>query len=227
MEYSFVVTQDTVLLEKYYRLREACFRKELGIPGFDGGEDDYDRAGTVLLAVGRGRRVLAGARIYGNHPGQGRCLPMENRRFRLRNHFPTLELNRRPYCHWGRLVIDPEVRGKVFPRRFLGRLLDCSAAHGYHYAFIITDRYRSRYYRQLHRSLGYDYHICKTEVPSGDRGFGGLEHLVSYAVLPSGDSAVAPTPVEPRRETFLQGLDFAPRASNEVPLRLVESHGGA
>ncbi|MBN7798682.1 hypothetical protein [Parahaliea mediterranea] len=219
MDYSFVVARDTQLLDKYYRLREACFREELGIPGFNGGEDDFDRAGTVLLAVERGGRVLAGARIYGNHPGQGRRLPVECSQFRLRNFFPTLDLANEAYCHWGRLVIDPDVRCKVFARSFLRRLLDCTETLGYRYAFIVTDRRRSRYYRQMHRSIGYDYRICNAEIPSSESDFGGLEHLVSYAVLPSGDSAVA----RDERWRHPGRLQWPGQVGEAGPLRLVES----
>lgn len=219
MDYSFVVARNTQLLDKYYRLREACFREELGIPEFDGGEDDYDRAGTVLLAVERGGRVLAGARIYGNHPGQGRSLPVEGHHFRLRNFFPTLDLSSQAYCHWGRLVIDPDVRCKVFARSFLRRLLDCTEALGYRFAFIVTDRRRSRYYRQLHRSIGYDYRICQTEIPSSESDFGDLEHLVSYAVLPSGDSATATD----QRWRHPERMQWPDQAGATGSLRLVEN----
>ena len=221
MEYSFVITQDNHLLEQYYRLRESCFRQELGIPRFDGSEEGFDREGTILLAVGRGGRVLAGARIYGNHPGQGRRLPIESQRFRLRNYFPGLDLGWRPYCHWGRLVIDPEVRSQSFSKDFLGRLLDCSATLGYHFAFIVTDQKRSRYYRLLHKLLGYDYRISGSEVPGADQQFSTLEQKVSYAVLPSGDSAAVPKHPRRCRKTFLRELGIGNEASHDWRPHLV------
>lgn len=226
MEYSFVITRETNLLHQYYRLREASFREELGVPGFDGSEDEYDRQGTVLLAVGRGGAVLAGARIYGNHPGQGRSLPLESRRFRLRNYFPALELNRRPYCHWGRLVIHPAMRGMDFSRAFLGRLLECSSALGYHFAFIVTDQSRARFYRQLHRALGYDYHLSGLDVPSHEAAFQGLEHKVSYAVLPTSDRAHrAPFIAPVSGSTAPEGVHRA--GSEDASLRLVVENTGA
>lgn len=222
MECTFVVTREKQLLEQYYRLREACFRAELGIPDFDGGEDQYDSDGTVLLAVGRGGHVLAGARIYGNHPGQGRCLPIENQRFRLRNFFPALELNRQPYCQWGRLVIHPLARGRAFARQFLARLLDLTAALDYRRAFIISDTQRSRYYRQLHLALGYDFHISPVAPQVQEPGTDGLEQVLSYALLPSGDSV--PCSPSARRQQFLQGLGIAAGQEPRYrPLRLVDA----
>lgn len=218
VEYSFVITREDRLLQQYYRLREASFREELGISGFDGSEDAYDRQGTVLLAVGRGGAVLAGARIYGNHPGQGRRLPPESHRLRLRNYFPALELGQHPYCHWGRLVIHPAMRGVDFSRAFLGRLLACSQALGYRYAFVVTDRGRARFYRQLHRVLGYDYHLSDLEIPPDDGAFEGLEHWLSYAVLPSGDSAVE-RPAPAASGSFTRALAVV--GGGESSLRLV------
>ncbi|MFV0276199.1 MAG: hypothetical protein ACK5HY_03305, partial [Parahaliea sp.] len=167
MQYSFVVTQDKKDLEQYYALREACFREDLGIPCFEGGEDEYDREGTVLLALDRDRRVLAGARIYGRRPGQHQVLPIECQQFCLRECFPALELNRRPYCHWGRLVISHSVRNSSrFAQDLLQRLISCSAQLGYDFAFLVSDRCRCRYYRQIHSMLGYDFHISDVEPPT-------------------------------------------------------------
>jgi hypothetical protein len=219
VKYTFVITQDPKLLDQYYRLRESSFRKELGIPDFDGGEEAYDREGTVLLGVGPKGRVLAGARINGCSPSQDLILPIETPAFRLRESFSDLALAQRPYCTWGRTVIAPEVRCDHFAQVFADRLLECSLAMGYEVAFMVTDRRRSRYYRRVYRSLGYDFEISGVEVPSCGAAFQGLEHLVSYAMLPSGDSAVAK---EKRGLQLRTRLRNASQIHSDAPLRLLE-----
>jgi hypothetical protein len=37
MQLSFEVTEDPVVLNRYYKIREYCFRKDLGLEDFDGG----------------------------------------------------------------------------------------------------------------------------------------------------------------------------------------------
>ena len=56
-----------MLLEQYYDLREKCFRKELGLPDFDGGEDERDLQGEIVIAR-QGDRCVGGARIANGSP---------------------------------------------------------------------------------------------------------------------------------------------------------------
>ena len=51
MPIEFKLTQDPHLLGQYYALREQCFREELGLPDFDGSEEECDRKGQILLAI--------------------------------------------------------------------------------------------------------------------------------------------------------------------------------
>ena len=76
MAIEFIVSQDPDLLEEYYQPRQASFRKELGIPDFDGSEDDVDRQSHILLAIQDGR-CIGGARISPN-------IPVGTRRFHTR-----------------------------------------------------------------------------------------------------------------------------------------------
>ncbi len=183
MSISFVVSKNEMLLQQYYALREECFRTELGVTDFDGGEDHYDRSGTVLLAVEDGERVIAGMRIFGSYADKPVLLPLENEAFRIRDSFPELGLTSRSYCYWGRLVCHPSHRNdKGFAKLFLGKLLELSAELGFSYAFIVTDSIRSRFYRQVHSTLGYEYRILE-EVTPAEQKFADLEHLIACSVL--------------------------------------------
>ena len=186
MSISFVVSKSEALLEQYYALREECFRKELGVADFDGGEDEDDRRGTVLLAVENGNRVIAGARIVGSYADNPTRLPMENDDFRIRDSFPALGLAGLSYCYWGRLAIRPQYRSNKLSKLFLREILELSAELGFYYAFIVTDASRSRFYRLMHTALGYEYRILD-EVTPAEQKFSGLEHLIAYSVLRPAD----------------------------------------
>ena len=183
MSIRFEITRSNSLLDQYFQLREESFRSELGIENFDGSETEQDRSGQVLVAVDRDNQVLAGARIIGTAPGAAPRLPIESKQFDLLSLFPDLRLADTPYCHWGRLVVHPQYRSKTFNRQFLQRLIELSRSLGYHYAFVISDGNRSRYYQLLHSSLGYNFRSMHEEVAAAETSFAGLEHLVSYAVL--------------------------------------------
>ncbi len=211
MSISFVVSKSEALLEQYYALREDCFRKELGIADFDGGEDEDDRRGTVLLAVENGNRVIAGARIVGSYADNPAPLPMENDDFRIRDSFPALGLAGLSYCYWGRLAIHPQHRSNKLSKMFLGEMLELSSELGFYYAFIVTDASRSRFYRLMHTALGYEYRILD-EVTPAEQKFSGLEHLIAYSVLqPAGGRLVRPAHIDaPRLPRRLASDRFIP-----------------
>lgn len=182
MSIQFVVTRQRDLLEQYYQLREKHYRLELGLTAFDGGEDELDRRGTVLLAVEDSKQqVVAGARIFGSYPDNPVQLPLETEHFQLNNVFTELDLQRKAYCHWSRFFIDGRYRSFSFSKDFILHMLETSRALGFDYAFNVTDRSRSRYYRLVHSALGYNYELYDEELHTGEHKFNGLQHLVSYA----------------------------------------------
>ena len=67
MSITFELCQDPQLLQQYYQLRQDCFRRELGLPDFDGSEDESDRKGQILIAR-IGDRCVGGARIAPGSP---------------------------------------------------------------------------------------------------------------------------------------------------------------
>ena len=73
MAIEFIESRDPALLEQYYQLRQTCFRKELGIPDFDGSEDELDRQSSILLAIQDGR-CIGGARISPHVPLGGQLV---------------------------------------------------------------------------------------------------------------------------------------------------------
>ena len=95
MPIEFKLTREPHLLEQYYALREQCFREELGLPDFDGSEEECDRKGHILLAIQDGR-CIGGARISPT--------------VTLKSQIQQLDLTQGACCMWERFVFDPAVR---------------------------------------------------------------------------------------------------------------------
>ena len=168
MPIQFEICQDPNLLEQYYQLREKCFRQELKIPEFDGGEDDRDRAGQILIAR-NGDRCVGGARIVPGNPVQ--------------NELDDLDQDMEASCMWERFVIDPEIRTIQLIRDFCAELINASRASGYDFALVLSSRRNARFYRQCHSALGVEFQIhCR--MPAAALGvFAGLEHYLSISKL--------------------------------------------
>ena len=168
MSIEFTVSTDPQLLEQYYQLRQACFRKELGISDFDGSEDTTDRQSHILLAIQDGRCV-GGARISPNVPVNGQ----------LRE----LELQGDDCCMWERFVFDPEVRTVQLIRDFCAELIDYSRHFGYQYALVLSSLRNARFYRQCHTALKVGFQIHRHVPDCAQGAFAGLEHYLSVSSL--------------------------------------------
>lgn len=168
MSIEFRLSQDPRLLEQYYQLRENCFRKELGIPDFDGSEDEQDREGQILVAIQDGR-VICGARISANVPAQ--------------KQLQELDLKLNSCCMWERFVVDPNVRSIQLIRDFCAHLIEFSRLSGFQHALVLSSLRNARFYRQCHTALGIGFKIHRN-VPNFAQGaFASLEHYLSVSSL--------------------------------------------
>jgi len=176
------ITRDPDLLGQYYRIREASFRRDLGLPDFDGSEDERDRSSHILVAR-YGGRCIGGTRISGRHPGQTLPLPMEEQGLDLHASFPQLRLWENAYCQWSRYVVDPEFRTTAVLRQFSNAGIDASRALGYVCNFVVAGMARARLYKRLYSILGYRCEILPGIRIPPEPGFQGLPHLLSVAFL--------------------------------------------
>jgi N-acyl-L-homoserine lactone synthetase len=164
----FTVTRDPRLLEQYYQLREQCFRKVLGIPDFDGSEEDLDRTGHILIAEENGR-CMGGARI--------------SKRLPLQEHLDELELAPEDCCMWERFVLDPSARQMQLGRAFLWNMIEVSRSLGYRHAVTLSCLHTARLYRICHQGLGVDFQIHR-HVPEYENGLlAKFKHYLSVAHL--------------------------------------------
>lgn len=172
MSVEFKVTRDPRLLEQYYTLREECFREELGLPDFDGSEQEEDRKGHVLLAIKDGRCV-AGIRISPT--------------VMLQSQIHQLGLTRETCCTWERFVFAPSIRSVQLIRRFLHFMITTSREAGYHHAMVLSSLKNARFYRQCHSALGIDFNIHRHVPHCAEGAFAGLEHYLSVSSLIDAD----------------------------------------
>ncbi|MCP5129843.1 MAG: hypothetical protein H6985_09700 [Pseudomonadales bacterium] len=168
MSIRFELCSDSNLLAQYYELREQCFRRELGLPDFDGGEDERDRTGHILIAR-RGDRCVGGARIASGAP--------------VSEQLNELDLVEDACCMWERFVIDPEVRTVQLVRDFCAKLIDASRGLDYEFALVLSSLCNARFYRQCHSALGVGFKIHRSTPDMARGAFEGLEHYLSVAHL--------------------------------------------
>lgn len=160
----FEVTRDPELLQQYYELRETSFRQELGVPDFDGSEEEPDRCGQILIAH-RLRRCLGGVRISSE----------------VKLRAPILAEG--ASCMWERFVIAPPVRSLQFTREFISHLIEKSGLLGYRHALVLSSKRNARFYRACHTALGVDFEICRPAPECATGPFAGLEHYLSVSFL--------------------------------------------
>ena len=168
MSIEFKLTRDPELLQQYYALREQCFRAELGLPDFDGSEDDHDRQGQILLAVQDGR-CIGGVRIS----------PTVS----LQSQVRKLELKPDNCCMWERFVLAPAARTLEFFQAFCANMVEISRSAGYHHALVLSSLRNARFYRRCHSALGVGFNIHRHIPHSATGAFAGLEHYLSVSHL--------------------------------------------
>ena len=182
----FEFSKQEDLLKQYYKLREECFRNELGLDAFDGTEDKYDKNGKILI-VRDGQTCVGGVRITGCFLFGESLMPLEQKGLDISQILPRLSLSLAPYCQWERLVLRPEYRGMDMLRGVCKALIRGCASLGYHYAFNVTGIKRARLYKRIHSSLGFDYEIYNQLEMPVDKDFSHLEHLLSIAYIPEAE----------------------------------------
>lgn len=180
MAIEFKVTRDPHLLDQYFKLRQECFRKELGITDFDGSEDEQDRNGQIFLAIEDGN-CIAGARISSS--------------VALKSQVQQLKMERDSCCMWERFAFHPAMRKIQIMYDFCTRLVEASRDAGYHHAMVLSSLKNARFYRRCHTAMGIAFHIHRQVPHCAEGTFAGLEHYLSVATLRSVDALALPAPI--------------------------------
>ncbi len=164
----FEVSRDPRLLEQYYALREQCFRTDLGIPDFDGSEEERDRQGQILIAHEDGK-VIGGVRI--------------SPEVTVKDHLSELGVAAHACCIWERFVLDPVLRTVKLARQFLAHMIETSNLLGFQHAVMLSSLRNARFYRACHTALGVTFEIQRPVPEYATGEFAGLEHYLSVAHL--------------------------------------------
>ena len=164
----FKITRDSDVLNQYYQLREACYRSELGLPDFDGSEEEQDRRSQIMVALQNGR-VVGGVRISSH--------------VTLASQVDQLGLNKELCCMWERFAIDPVMRTLDTFREFSTSLVEASRKSGYRNAMVLSSLPNARFYRRCHSALGVKFQIHRHVPHCAQGAFSGLEHYLSVAHL--------------------------------------------
>ncbi|MEH6357487.1 MAG: hypothetical protein V7745_00755 [Pseudomonadales bacterium] len=186
MSITFEFSKQEGLLKQYYKLREECFRNELGLEAFDGTEDLFDQTGHILI-FRDGDICIGGVRITGCSLFGRSLVPLEQKGLDISQMLPQLSLTLAPYCQWERLVLRPEYRGIDMLKGICKALIRGCASLGYHYAFNVTGIKRARLYKRVHSNLGFDYEIYNQLEMPVENDFSHLEHLLSIAHIPKAE----------------------------------------
>ena len=182
MSIRFEISTEPELLKSYYHIRQACFRKDLGLSGFDGSEDQYDRLGSILIARD-GDHCIGGMRISGSTPQQRVQLPVEHQVPQVRRLINRITGPDSSYCQWTRLAILSEYRSMELMKQLCEAVYIASTELGYQLSFNIAGHLQARLYKQIYSSLGYDHQIAKDIQVNAEDGFDGLPHQLSVTRL--------------------------------------------
>lgn len=208
-----VVPQDTLIpsanwkewLQDYYRIRQECFRNELGIADFDGSEDRYDRIGYTLLIIAD-NQCIGGVRLNESGANSSALLPLESDDFMLPDFFPELTEESSLYSQWTRLAISPECRSAELINQLAQKMSWMNSLLGHKYCFNVSGTCRQRFYRRLHGSQGHPYETRDDVTVPPRKGFEHLEHLLSISYIDKNTPSLSYCPLISTRAPMEEGI---------------------
>lgn len=185
----FVFTKEKRLIDTYCSIREACYRSvKCGPQDFSGQLEASDYLSEILVLL-KGNRVIGGGRLLGSSPEARLMLPVEQTDFMMKDVFPELSLEDKPYCEFGRIAVIPEYRDFDTINELCERLILRAIDKGYIYQFSMAPLGTSRLYQRVSSNLELPYpyiihkHIPVPEKPLSETG--GLKMYLGSLQLQS------------------------------------------
>lgn len=196
---SFFFTKKHTLLERYFKIREQCYRLVPNGPkDFKGGIDHHDERSDILVIMHK-NEVVGGVRIVGRSPSDQISLPMEEENFQLNSVFFSYNLKEKGYCEFSRLAILKEYRSMELLNRVCGALIHKTVERDYSYLFAFTPLIQARTYKQVafNLNLPNEYKIHpQISVPQKNKTeIGRLKMYVSSLLLPSSQNIFKTSPL--------------------------------
>lgn len=159
-------TDNTALLEKYYKLRGEVFTSYWGLENFSYKPDRFDDIAHTLV-VKAGEQCLGGARLIIKKAGSSLLLPMEDKTFRLNKVLPHLNLSGSSYAELSRLALAQELRTGQFSAEIYKTIVNYARKRKLKYIFTVSHISQARKAKMLCSKIGINVEINKhVIVPS-------------------------------------------------------------
>jgi len=162
----FEYTNDPQLLNEYYNIREACYKKDLNLKNFSGKETEYDKKGHILIAK-KGNSVIGGVRLFitSNIPNSD-LLPLESKTFRINSIIKNKILAGKKYGEFGRFIVLAKYRKQEIVNQFFIEVTNKCLSLDTRHIFFISPLNQSRFYKKKFQPLGWQVTVHKEiEIP--------------------------------------------------------------
>lgn len=168
LSYEFSTDENHML--QYAELVKEYYKKDLNLDlsasNMDAGLyqlNDNER----LFIVRDGEKVVGGAKLSFSSAMSKTLLPMESSEFRVQTVLPE-DYQHSSYAELGRLVVNPDFRGKEVLARIIQELADYTAQQGGGYLFVLAPPLNSVLYRRVCKGMSMQVTIHK-DVDWGEK----------------------------------------------------------
>jgi len=151
--YEFTSTES--YLSQYAELVQQYYKKDLNLDlaANNMGQDlSTLQWNECLFIVRNGEQVIGGAKLSFSSRLSDVILPMESSQFRVATILPA-DYGERSYAEIGRLVVNPDYRGKEVLARIIQELSTYTLKHGGAYLFVLAPPLNAVLYRRVCKGL--------------------------------------------------------------------------
>ncbi len=169
---------DSVHIEEYLKIRQDTYAQYLGLESYPYIED-VDSRSRSLLAVKSGH-CIGGVRITVGNDIKPALLPLEDKRFKLRNLLPEIDFDSCNYAEASRLAFLPEYRtGRQTTALFNEVIKKCKELN-VEYLFATTRKTHAMRYRIICKYLGGIKYDFREDIDVPDKEvYGGVRMYLS------------------------------------------------
>lgn len=154
--YSFI-TDNKVLLNQYFKLRNQIFQKERGWTKKTWFESEHDRNGKIVVSLNDLGEVIGGARLMVSNHNNLLSGEIGGTNYTYKNLFETLGLDSSyNYSEIDGLIVDKDHRDRRVTEDILKKCIEYSLFSGCAYIVGIAYLPYCRIYRSAYRAIGYE-----------------------------------------------------------------------
>ncbi len=160
------ITKEKKYLDQYYALRHEICKDENGWESYNGSENDFDKAGEIIVILDKEKKVVGGARFMVSGAMKYLYSEVPNSEFTYENVFKKAgaDSSTFKYAEISSFVVDATYRDRVGTEKMLGALISEALKKGCEYLIAVSFLSRCRNYRIVADKLGYKMQIM-TDYP--------------------------------------------------------------